>query len=78
MKTEIKLTNEEVNLMYNILINKMEYKKEDLINPNGSTKLTLDNLVKFSICYWCDKLSEKVIKKYNLKDTIKSLKSKLK
>ena len=76
---ETQLTYKESQLIFSILIQKMGYKKNELLSdPNGAVlnNLLKDDFVTFSICHHANNMKAEKVEELGLGDTIKSLSQK--
>ena len=73
------LTHKESQLIFSILIQKMGYKKNELLSdPKGTVlnNLLKDDFVTFSICYHANNIKEDKVEKLDLENAIESLNKK--
>ena len=73
------LTHKESQLIFSILIQKMGYKKNELLSdPKGTVinNLLKDDFITFSICEHASNIKKEKVEKLGLEDAIKSLNKK--
>ena len=73
------LTSKESQLIFSILIQKMGYKKNELLSDSKGTvlnNLLKDDFIRHSICHHANNIKKETVKKLDLNDAIKSLSQK--